>query len=130
MFSSSSSTIRILLTIGFAPLASIAVCLVVLFAWDVWVSCHASLGQFCGPIIARLTRLWRPLNVLTGHAHETYLALHKEYGSVVRVGPDTLSISDPEMIRKVYMWPKVAPRSHSFLRPANLPWFNRVTCTT
>jgi hypothetical protein len=41
--------------------------------------------------------------------------LHRQYGSVVRIGPNALSISDPSMIRVIYStrnpWKKVPDRA-------------------
>ena len=55
-----------------------------------------------GPFIARYTDLWRLLKVHQGNMHNVYLELHQKYGSLVRVGPNCFSISDPEALAAVY----------------------------
>lgn len=55
-----------------------------------------------GPFWARFTNLWRLLNVYTRHAEKTQRQLHDRYGSAVRLGPIMISISDPDMIDKIY----------------------------
>ncbi|KAJ5533568.1 pisatin demethylase [Penicillium frequentans] len=51
---------------------------------------------------ARWTRLWELLKVCQGKFEKTNIELHKRYGSVVRLSPDTYSIDDPEAIRLIY----------------------------
>jgi hypothetical protein len=55
-----------------------------------------------GPPIAAYTKLWRLYDVYRGHAHTTAIALHKQHGPVVRIGPNHVSISDPAMIPIIY----------------------------
>jgi len=55
-----------------------------------------------GPRIAAYTKLWRLYDVYRGHAHTTAIALHKQYGPVVRIGPNHVSLSDPALIPIIY----------------------------
>lgn len=55
-----------------------------------------------GPLVAKFTDLWRLLVVWQRDSHDTYLALHKRYGDLVRIGPNCISISRPDMIPTVY----------------------------
>lgn len=73
---------------------------------------HSPLRDFPGPVLARLTNLWRFLDVFHGRPDKTQLELHRKYGSAVRVGPNVISLSDPSLISKVYTtkgaWKKVS----------------------
>jgi hypothetical protein len=55
-----------------------------------------------GPFFAKYTNLWRFFDHLDGRSELTQQILHEKYGSVVRLGPDLVSLSDPELIRTVY----------------------------
>ncbi|KAK5686540.1 hypothetical protein LTS10_002660 [Elasticomyces elasticus] len=55
-----------------------------------------------GPPLARFTRAWELLKTWQGDFEKTSIALHKRYGSIVRVGPNRYSISDPTAIRPIY----------------------------
>ncbi|EJT96745.1 cytochrome P450 [Dacryopinax primogenitus] len=60
------------------------------------------LARFPGPRLAALTRAWAFVQAIGGrqvkHVHE----LHKNYGPIVRVGPNDLSLSAPEVIPRLY----------------------------
>ncbi|RFU80501.1 cytochrome p450 [Trichoderma arundinaceum] len=56
------------------------------------------LNKFPGPYVARLTKLYFVyINAQSGlHGHHVLHILHKQYGPYVRIGPNDLSIVDPE----------------------------------
>lgn len=60
------------------------------------------LSQIPGPFIAKFTDLWRLLKVKRGDSHDTYLVLHEQYGDLVRIGPNCVSISKPDAIPMIY----------------------------
>ncbi|KAF5582217.1 pisatin demethylase cytochrome P450 [Fusarium pseudocircinatum] len=55
-----------------------------------------------GPALAAFTDLWRFLDVYRRRPEVTQIALHEKYGSVVRLGPNTVSIADPAAIQTIY----------------------------
>lgn len=55
-----------------------------------------------GPFFAKFTNLQRVWWVKTGRAHEYHRQMHETYGSVVRFGPNMVSISDPRAIPDIY----------------------------
>lgn len=65
-----------------------------------------------GPILAKFTNLWRFFNVWRGKAEVTQLKLHRRYGPAVRLGPNCVSLSDPDLIKTIYStkekWVKVS----------------------
>lgn len=70
------------------------------------------LNRIPGPIAAKFTDFWRLLTVWQGQAHEVHRDLHKQHGSVVRLGPNCVSIDDPNLIKVIYSsktrWEKVS----------------------
>lgn len=63
---------------------------------------YATHRNIPGPFLAQFTDLWRLWNVWKRDSHETYLKLHKKYGDVVRIGPNCISISKPDLIPTIY----------------------------
>jgi hypothetical protein len=53
------------------------------------------LAEYPGPFICSVSRIWKVWSVYKGHAELDSIALHKQYGHVVRVGPNELSFSSP-----------------------------------
>lgn len=77
-----------------------AVCLIIsLFLWSTFKS---PLKEFPGPILAGITNFWRLWDEYCGRNSETHLNLHRKHGTVVRLGPNVLSLSDPTLINRVY----------------------------
>ena len=56
------------------------------------------LGTIPGPFLARFTDLWRFIDACLGHREQTILRLHKQYGPVVRIGPNCVTVADPEAL--------------------------------
>lgn len=77
--------------------------------WQIFLS---PLSIFPGPILAKVTNLWRVAQVHGGRAELKHIELHRRHGSVVRIGPNCLSISDPDLIKTIYSsrgaWLKVS----------------------
>lgn len=99
--------------VGFQLAVGCAVLLVTKFLWELSFS---PLSAFPGPIAAKFTNIWRALAVMRGDVDKTNISLHRQYGPVVRFGPNCISLSDPNMIRAVYRgaWKKVdSPPSHA-----------------
>ncbi|EPE33523.1 Cytochrome P450 [Glarea lozoyensis ATCC 20868] len=68
----------------------------------IWSYLSSPIKNIPGPFAAKFTNLWRLIDTLGGRAQLTQQLLHRKYGQAVRVGPDIVSLSDPELIRKVY----------------------------
>ncbi|KAK3316046.1 cytochrome P450-like protein [Apodospora peruviana] len=79
-----------------------AVLLSVILAWLVKNRYHNGLNKYPGPFLASLTDWWRFVDVYKRRPENTHIALHKKHGSVVRLGPNTLSFSDPEALKTIY----------------------------
>lgn len=69
---------------------------------SVFIAFRASLRNLPGPNIARFTPFYRLLKISKGDAPIYYLNLHKKYGPIVRTGPNTVDISDPQALQVIY----------------------------
>lgn len=78
------------------------VILTVGLAWLVRNRYHNGLHKYPGPFLASLTDWWRFLDVYRRRPERSHIALHRKYGPVVRLGPNTLSFSDPEALKTIY----------------------------
>lgn len=55
-----------------------------------------------GPLLAKFSDIWRFLNHY-GQTHiETQRTLHEKHGDIVRLGPNTVSVADPSLIKTIY----------------------------
>ncbi|KAK3983905.1 cytochrome P450 [Cladorrhinum sp. PSN332] len=55
-----------------------------------------------GPFLASITDLWRFRLQYSGSIQPILLQLHKRYGPIVRIGPNTISVSDPAHINTIF----------------------------
>ncbi|KAH7391591.1 putative benzoate 4-monooxygenase cytochrome P450 [Cadophora sp. MPI-SDFR-AT-0126] len=60
------------------------------------------LAKFPGPFLASLTDLWQTYQFMTLQQPYHLTELHEKYGSIVRYGPDKLSITDEACIALIY----------------------------
>ncbi|KAL2002185.1 hypothetical protein VTN02DRAFT_482 [Thermoascus thermophilus] len=67
-----------------------------------WNYLRSPLKSYPGPFAASFTNIWRFLDVLKGRCDITHNALHRKHGIAVRMGPNVLSLSDPNLISKVF----------------------------
>ena len=78
----------------------------------VWQFFFSPLKVFPGPFPARFTNVWRAIETYRGHVDNTHVQLHRKYGSAVRIGPNCISLGDPNLIRTIYAtknpWVKVS----------------------
>ncbi|KAF2679918.1 hypothetical protein K458DRAFT_460392 [Lentithecium fluviatile CBS 122367] len=55
-----------------------------------------------GPALAQFSDLWRVWNHYSQRHIETQKQLHAKYDGVVRLGPTTVSVTDPNLIKTIY----------------------------
>ncbi|CAG8229941.1 unnamed protein product [Penicillium nalgiovense] len=67
-----------------------------------WNYLRSPLKSFPGPNLASFTNIWRMRDVAKGRCDITHNDLHRRYGPAVRMGPNVLSLSDPDLISLVY----------------------------
>lgn len=63
---------------------------------------HNGLHRYPGPRLAGFTNAWRFLNALNRHTERDHIALHRQHGDIVRLGPNVLSFADPRVIKIIY----------------------------
>ena len=67
-----------------------------------WNYLNSPLKQFPGNSISLFTNIWRFLDVLSRKAQVTHIGLYKKHGDAVRMGPNTVMISDPDLIPTIF----------------------------
>jgi hypothetical protein len=98
----------------------VAVSVMIWFCFLLWRAFLGSLAAVPGPIIARFSNFWMVKQTLDGSQHLVWHRLHESYGlffidalvikgpdlistgPIVRIGPRTVLIADPEAFRTVY----------------------------
>lgn len=67
------------------------------------------LNQFDGPFLASFTNLWKVWYAFHSSQQHIYVDIHRKYGDIVRIGPNTLSFADAQAIYDIY-GPKRTPQ--------------------
>ncbi|KAG6872248.1 hypothetical protein C0995_011597 [Termitomyces sp. Mi166 len=67
------------------------------------------LAKYPGPLLCRVSKMYMAFLSLGGKQHTYYLRLHEQYGDVVRVGPNELSIRDVDAVTPM-MGPQGFPK--------------------
>jgi benzoate 4-monooxygenase len=75
---------------------------VAVFAWIVWRWHFSPLSTIPGPKLAALTSLYYTFHEFRGDRYLFIDRLHREYGPIVRIGPNHVSISDPAALKEIY----------------------------
>lgn len=75
---------------------------VLLISYVVYQRNFHPLAKVPGPYWASITRLWMVKHSLDGDMHRTMIALHEKHGSLVRTGPNEVSVADPTTIKQIY----------------------------
>ncbi|KAL7910358.1 putative cytochrome P450 monooxygenase [Trichoderma velutinum] len=95
-----------MLSVVFASLAVLGATWLLspLLRYDLW--------SIPGPWWRQFTDVFQFIDAVKGKTTASLQRLHQQYGSIVRLGPDTVSISDPGMIAAVYGIRSNLPKSH------------------
>ncbi|KAK1957517.1 cytochrome P450 [Colletotrichum sublineola] len=80
---------------------SLVILAIIIFVFDN-VRSYVRLKHIPGPPGAALTNLIRRSWVSAGNAHQIHTGLHSKYGTVVRIGPNAVMVSQPDAIDKIY----------------------------
>jgi len=83
-----------------SPTLTLLVLLISLLLW--LFSRWSQLQHIPGPVFASFSNLPRLLWARTARYHEIQIDLHKKYGKLVRLGPNCVSVGDPQEISKIY----------------------------
>lgn len=55
-----------------------------------------------GPFIASVSSWWKLRAVLAKNMHRENVRVHEDYGPIVRIGPNHVSLADPESMKTIY----------------------------
>lgn len=55
-----------------------------------------------GPFLAKLSNIWRFVDVARGRPDITLYRLHRKYGDYVRIGPNVVSVRNPDALKMIY----------------------------
>ncbi|KAL4884953.1 cytochrome P450 [Aspergillus karnatakaensis] len=97
-----SSIIRGLDLLATNLFQTIACIILVLFTVNLYRALTDPLFDIPGPFLARFTRLWLAREYSSGGYQRTNIALHKQYGPIVRIAPNQYSIDSPTAIKTLY----------------------------
>lgn len=85
-----------------------------------WNYLRSPLKSYPGPFASKFTDLWRALDVFNGRCDITQNELHHKHGIAVRMGPNVLSISDPNEVSRVFTvkkpWKKVSCKTLDYFK--------------
>lgn len=63
---------------------------------------RSPLKKIPGPFLAKFSNFWRFYDHYRQTHIETQKKLHEKYGDVVRLGPTTVSVADPNLLKTIY----------------------------
>lgn len=69
------------------------------------------IGDIPGDFLSKFTDLQSVYKGYTGQWSTWLQHLHKQHGNLVRIGPNRLSISDPDSIKQIYALKNELPKS-------------------
>ena len=90
------------------------ICLTLLILYYVSTLIAYGLWDLPGPALAKVSNLWRFIATWKGHLELVLRELHRKHGKLVQIGPNVVSIADPDAIETIYGikadLPKVIPQ--------------------
>src|ERR1700761_801731 len=72
------------------------------FLYLLYYTLFSPIAWVPGPFLAKVSRLWLAYHGYKGDFHRILVDLHARYGDTVRIGPDEVSVADPDAVRKIY----------------------------
>jgi hypothetical protein len=76
--------------------------IILILSYIVYQRYISPLSSIPGPLNASLNRVFLTYHSWIGDMHRTMISLHKKHGSLVRTGPNEVSVSDLSAIKKIY----------------------------
>ncbi|OAP61609.1 hypothetical protein AYL99_03812 [Fonsecaea erecta] len=84
------------------PVRLVLLCLLYEIGWIIYCRVWHPLADVPGPFAASFSRLWIAASVANGRAEHVQRRLHQQYGPLVRIAPDEVSVADPQAIKTIY----------------------------
>ncbi|KAF7541770.1 hypothetical protein G7054_g255 [Neopestalotiopsis clavispora] len=72
---------------------------------------RAGLRHIPGPITASFSNFWKLRQVWNGNMHRQGIRVHEDYGPIVRIGPNHVSVASPEDVNAIYGVKNVFPKT-------------------
>ncbi|KAH8815492.1 cytochrome P450 [Xylogone sp. PMI_703] len=69
------------------------------------------LRKYPGPVLARISNLWRVYHFWKGDLPEVMLKLHQKYGPVIRCGPNDLDFDSTAAMKSIYKAGRSMPKT-------------------
>lgn len=63
---------------------------------------RAGLRHIPGPLVASFSNGWKLQAVWKRNMHRENIRVHEDYGPIVRIGPNHVSLADPKSMRLIY----------------------------
>lgn len=76
--------------------------LVLLAFYIIYVRFFTGISHIPGPLLASVSNLWKMNAAWRKEMPQRNIALHRKYGSLVRIGPDMISVDDPAALNIIY----------------------------
>ncbi|KAJ5525436.1 cytochrome P450 [Penicillium frequentans] len=117
MYSTLASTVFFLFMLRSPSLWTVGVAILSHVAFTLFNNRYNNgLLQFPGPTFASMTNIWRVRDAyINGDKRPSYVALHNQYGDVVRLGPKSLSFASPAAIADIYPAEKNMAKSNWYV---------------
>ncbi|KAK7742002.1 hypothetical protein SLS53_004586 [Cytospora paraplurivora] len=84
--------------------------LTIVFANIILTKYRSGLRHIPGPFWASFSNSWKLRAVWNQRMHTENVRLHEDYGPIVRIGPNHVSVSDPQSMRTIYGVQNVFPK--------------------
>jgi len=88
-----------------------ATVLIIILADVILTKYRKGLRNVPGPFIASFSNFWKLRAVWNQNMHIENMRVHEDYGPIVRIGPNHVSVSDPQSLRTIYGVQNVFPKS-------------------
>jgi hypothetical protein len=106
-------------TVQGSPLQTIAAVTVFsFFARCIYRIYFHPLAHIPGPAVAKITSLWLHYHAYIGDEASAIHALHKTYGSLLRVAPNHVDIGDADAIQAIYVTGGGFPKAQCYQKYA------------
>ena len=102
-----SLTMSSILTHTFHPSTLTDTVLLLLIAYSISIYLYNHISHVPGPAISRISNLWKIHAAFRGEFPKRNIALHRKYGSLVRTGPNSISVDDPAALPIIYGFKQV-----------------------
>ncbi|KAK4174348.1 putative cytochrome P450 pisatin demethylase-like protein [Triangularia setosa] len=77
----------------------------------IWTRYRSGLRRVPGPFLASFSNLWKLRATWNQNMHRENVRVHEDYGPIVRIGPNHVSVSDAESMQTIYGVKNVFPKS-------------------